>query len=98
MAEVLALLPDDPKAVGPYRLEGRLGVGGQGTVYVGRDGSGGFVAVKLLHPHLMADQRAQQRFLREVATAKRPESHGPSRSHSLSLSCLLPLTDHNGKR
>ncbi|MGP3962061.1 protein kinase domain-containing protein [Nonomuraea sp. 3N208] len=71
MAEVLALLAEDPRAVGPYSLEGRLGVGGQGTVYVGRGGDGVLVAVKLLHPHLMADHRAQQRFLREVETAKR---------------------------
>lgn len=71
MAEVLALLAEDPEAVGPYRLEGRLGVGGQGTVYVGRGDDGGLVAVKLLHPHLMAERQAQQRFLREVETAKR---------------------------
>ncbi|TMR10533.1 serine/threonine protein kinase, partial [Nonomuraea turkmeniaca] len=54
-----------------YRLVGVLGSGGQGTVYVGRDGDGGLVAVKLLHPHLMTDKRAQQRFLGEVETAKR---------------------------
>ncbi|WP_188196090.1 serine/threonine protein kinase [Nonomuraea sp. SYSU D8015] len=71
MAEVLALLAEDPRAIGPYRLEGRLGVGGQGTVYAGRGGDGGQVAVKLLHPHLMADHRGRQRFLREVETAKR---------------------------
>ncbi|MER6946743.1 protein kinase [Nonomuraea sp. NPDC000554] len=70
MAEVLALLAEDPRTVGPYRLEGRLGVGGQGTVYMGRGGDGGLVAVKLLHPHLIADPREQQRFLREVKTAK----------------------------
>ncbi|MFI6740113.1 serine/threonine protein kinase [Nonomuraea sp. NPDC050451] len=71
MAEALALLAEDPKTVGPYRLEGRLGVGGQGTVYVGRGGDGVPVAVKLLHPHLMADQREQKRFLLEVETARR---------------------------
>ncbi|MET7336526.1 serine/threonine-protein kinase [Nonomuraea sp. NPDC005650] len=71
MAEVLALLAEDPRTVGPYRLEGRLGVGGQGTVYVGRGDDGGLVAVKLLHPHLMADQREQKRFLQEVETARR---------------------------
>ncbi|MGW6497483.1 serine/threonine protein kinase [Nonomuraea angiospora] len=71
MAEVLALLTEDPRTVGPYRLEGRVGVGGQGTVYVGRGGDGGPVAVKLLHPHLMADQREQKRFLHEVETARR---------------------------
>ncbi|MFE0155212.1 serine/threonine protein kinase [Nonomuraea sp. NPDC059007] len=71
MPEVLALLDEDPRAVGPYRLEGRLGAGGQGTVYIGRTGKGAPVAIKLLHPHLIADLREQQRFLREVETAKR---------------------------
>ncbi|MEU0564798.1 protein kinase [Nonomuraea sp. NPDC005983] len=71
MAEVLALLAEDPRTVGPYRLEGRLGAGGQGTVYVARGDDGVLVAVKLLHPHLMADHREQRRFLREVETAKR---------------------------
>ncbi|MFI6291083.1 protein kinase [Nonomuraea sp. NPDC050790] len=71
MPEVLALLDEDPRAVGPYRLEGRLGAGGQGTVYIARTGQGALVAVKLLHPHLIADLREQQRFLREVETAKR---------------------------
>ncbi|MFI9550325.1 serine/threonine protein kinase [Nonomuraea endophytica] len=71
MPEVLALLDEDPRAVGPYRLEGRLGAGGQGTVYIGRTGQSAPVAIKLLHPHLIADQREQQRFLREVETAKR---------------------------
>ncbi|WP_157253651.1 serine/threonine-protein kinase [Nonomuraea typhae] len=68
---MLPLLDEDPRAVGSYRLEGRLGSGGQGTVYLARSGDGVPVAVKLLHPHLMADHREQQRFLREVGTAKR---------------------------
>ncbi|MEU1727573.1 protein kinase [Nonomuraea sp. NPDC005692] len=71
MPEVLALSSEDPGAVGPYTLEGRLGAGGQGVVYVGRDGGGGRVAVKLLHAHLMADEQARRRFLREVETARR---------------------------
>ncbi|MFE3450382.1 serine/threonine protein kinase [Nonomuraea sp. NPDC059194] len=71
MAEVLALLPEEPRAVGPYHLEGRLGAGGQGTVYVGRGDGDALVAIKLLHPHLIADHKEQQRFLREVETAQR---------------------------
>ncbi|MGW4471295.1 protein kinase domain-containing protein [Nonomuraea sp. NPDC004354] len=71
MTEAVALLAEDPRVVGPYRLEGRLGLGGQGTVYMGRDGDGGLAAIKLLHPHLMADPRERQLFLREVETAKR---------------------------
>ena len=67
----IALLPTDLDAVGPYRLEGRLGTGGQGTVYVGSAVPGRQVAIKLLHPHLITDKRAWARFLREVEIAKR---------------------------
>ncbi len=71
MPEWTPLLPTDPAEVGPYRIEGRLGTGGQGAVYVGRTASGERVAVKLLHPHLVIDERARARFLREVEIAKR---------------------------
>ncbi|AQZ68216.1 hypothetical protein BKM31_48155 [[Actinomadura] parvosata subsp. kistnae] len=67
----MSLLPEDPAEVGPYRLEGRLGAGGQGVVYTGRGPGGALVAVKLLHSHLMADDDARTRFLREVRTAER---------------------------
>ncbi|MEU4571333.1 serine/threonine-protein kinase [Nonomuraea sp. NPDC023979] len=71
MPEPLNLLPDDPRTVGPYQLEGRLGAGGQGAVYAARGPEGERVAVKLLHPYLIADEEARVRFLREVETAKR---------------------------
>ncbi|MBO2451458.1 serine/threonine protein kinase [Actinomadura barringtoniae] len=64
-----ALLATDPSEVGPYRLEGRLGIGGQGTVYLGRSGTQK-VAVKVLHPHLIAHAEARARFLAEVEVAK----------------------------
>ncbi|MEV1000076.1 protein kinase [Nonomuraea sp. NPDC050202] len=71
MPEPMSLLPEDPAEVGPYRLEGRLGAGGQGVVYTGRGPGGALVAVKLLHSHLITDDAARTRFLREVRTAKR---------------------------
>ncbi|MFB9467935.1 protein kinase [Nonomuraea salmonea] len=52
-------------------MERRLGSGGQGVVYAGRAHDGPLVAIKLLHPHLVADGLARERFLREVETAKR---------------------------
>lgn len=65
-----ALLATDPSEVGSYRLEGRLGVGGQGTVYLGCSESGALVAVKVLHPHLVTHAEARARFLAEVEVAK----------------------------
>lgn len=74
MPEWMALQPADPDSVGPYRLHGRLGTGGQGTVYVGdraEGPQGQRVALKLLHPHLVTDPTARARFLGEVEIAKR---------------------------
>ncbi|WP_344448686.1 serine/threonine protein kinase [Actinocorallia aurantiaca] len=71
MTGLSPLLPTDPASVGPYLLEGRLGAGGQGTVYLGDDESGRRVAVKLLHAHLIIQEAARIRFLDEVELAKR---------------------------
>jgi serine/threonine protein kinase len=71
---VAALRSGDPVRLGPYRIEGRLGEGGQGVVFLGRtedggwDGAGELRAIKLMH--LEADDKAQARFLREVEVAK----------------------------
>ncbi|MEU6745534.1 bifunctional serine/threonine-protein kinase/ABC transporter substrate-binding protein [Spirillospora sp. NPDC046719] len=65
------LLPEDPQRVGPYELAGRLGDGGQGTVYLGRDPNGREVAVKLLHARLGRVPEARRRFVRELEVASR---------------------------
>ncbi|HEU5159218.1 MAG TPA: serine/threonine-protein kinase [Streptosporangiaceae bacterium] len=57
--------------MGSYQLTGRLGEGGQGTVYLGESASGERVAVKLLHPWLIGDARARARFAGELGHAKR---------------------------
>lgn len=71
MSEIGDLLPEDPRTIGPYTLAGRVGAGGQGTVFMGRSAEGHQVAVKLLNPHLLTDDRARRRFLSEFETAKR---------------------------
>lgn len=50
---------------GRWRIERVLGVGGMGSVLLGRDGEGGQVALKVLHPALNANAEVRKRFLRE---------------------------------
>jgi eukaryotic-like serine/threonine-protein kinase len=73
------LRPDDPAAAGPYRLIRRLGTGGMGTVFLGRAPDGRFVAVKVVHPHLLDDPVFRDRFAREVAAARRVSGLGAAR-------------------
>lgn len=61
----------DPKRVGPYRLLGRLGAGGMGQVFLGRDRRGELVAVKVVHPGFAHDEQFRLRFRREVEVSRR---------------------------
>jgi predicted Ser/Thr protein kinase len=71
MANVAPLLPGDPGRLGDYRLIGRIGQGGQGTVYLAQPSAGEPVAVKLLRAEWTRDTLARSRFAREVAAAER---------------------------
>ena len=61
----------DPAQIGPYRLLGLLGRGGQGAVYLGLTPDGARVAVKVLHDWFAGDETAKSRFLREVEATRR---------------------------
>src|SRR4051794_27176595 len=49
---VRQLKANDPAEIAGYALVGRLGSGGMGVVYLGRDPLGGLVAVKSAHGRL----------------------------------------------
>lgn len=62
----------DKRRVGPFELERKLGVGGMGIVYLARYlKTGQRVAVKVLSPDLMADQKVAKRFEREMKILKK---------------------------
>jgi serine/threonine protein kinase/outer membrane protein assembly factor BamB len=61
---------DDPRVIGGFRLQSRLGAGGMGRVYLGFSPAGRAVAIKVIHPHLARDPAFAARFRREVAAAQ----------------------------
>ncbi|MEU5215068.1 serine/threonine-protein kinase [Streptomyces sp. NPDC020807] len=62
---------EDPVGIGPFRLIGRLGVGGMGRVFLARSAGGRTVAVKVVHAELAAQEEFRLRFAREVAALER---------------------------
>lgn len=70
MSVVGPLTSDDPASIGPYRLEGVLGAGGMGVVYLGRAVDGSAAAVKVIHARLAAEDSFRSRFAREIQVAR----------------------------
>ncbi|MFE4693056.1 protein kinase [Streptomyces sp. NPDC056749] len=62
------LTDSDPVRIGRYRLTGRLGAGGMGTVYLGSTPGGRPVAVKVIGDRFQYEEQALERFRREVGT------------------------------
>lgn len=70
------LRDSDPRVLGPYRLVGRLGLGGMGQVFLARAQDGRLVAVKLIHPYLAEEPEFRHRFRHEVAAVRRVSGTG----------------------
>ncbi|GAB7052364.1 serine/threonine-protein kinase [Catenuloplanes indicus] len=58
--------PDNPERIGEYDVEGRIGTGGSGTVFLGRAADGSPVAIKLLGQAWLSHPEAPARFRREA--------------------------------
>ncbi|WP_433345562.1 protein kinase domain-containing protein [Microtetraspora malaysiensis] len=65
------LTPGDPPHIGAYRLLGRLGAGGMGTVYLGESPDGQRVAIKVINPEFSRHEQFRMRFRREADAASR---------------------------
>ncbi|MFD0775093.1 serine/threonine-protein kinase, partial [Streptomonospora algeriensis] len=66
------LTDDDPGSIGGYTLTARLGQGGQGVVYLGRDASDGApVAVKTLHSDGIDAAGLRRQLAEEIETARK---------------------------
>jgi serine/threonine protein kinase len=55
------LRPGDPRTIGPFQLQGRLGSGGMGDVFLAFDAAGRAVALKTLPPGAGEEARARLR-------------------------------------
>ena len=65
-----------PDRIGAYQITGLLGRGGMGVVFRGRGADGVDVAIKIVRPDLLTDDRARERFRREALLAARLRDPG----------------------
>ncbi|MCC5578691.1 protein kinase [Microtetraspora sp. AC03309] len=71
MSRPSPLRPEDPRRLGDYILDGRLGAGGQGVVFLSTGPDGSPVAVKLLHARLAGGGSDRRRFVGEIQAVRR---------------------------
>ncbi|MFF8381444.1 serine/threonine-protein kinase [Streptomyces sp. NPDC015661] len=63
--------PGDPREIGGYRIQARLGAGGMGVVYLAHTPGGRPIALKAVREDFAADPEFRRRFAQEVASASR---------------------------
>ncbi len=67
---VRSLRASDPRQLGPYRIVGRLGEGGMGSVFLAQKSDDTYVALKVIRAELAHDTEFRLRFRSEVSRAR----------------------------
>src|SRR5580765_6258812 len=62
---------EDPAVIGSFTIQGRLGRGAMGAVYLARSPGGRLVAVKVVRDELAGDAAFRARFAREIESARK---------------------------
>jgi serine/threonine protein kinase len=68
------LQPEDPRRLGEFHLLARLGEGGMGVVYLGRDPGGRSVAIKTVRSELAGRDEFRARFRSEMQRVRQVPS------------------------
>lgn len=84
MAGIRPLNPGDPRDIAGYALQGRLGAGGMGTVFLSATRGGQPIALKVVHPEFAEDPKFRQRFEQEVRASRQVRGR-----------YILPVVDSN---
>lgn len=81
----------EPRWLGGYHLQRRLGAGGAGTVWEATDEGGMRVALKILHPILAATEEGRQRLEREARLVNQIPGSGVAKVVDLETEATSPF-------
>jgi serine/threonine protein kinase len=85
------LLPHDPKEIGGIQILDRLGSGGAGIVYKGRDKDNQIVALKVLHAEFANNQTVRKRLEREADAMRSVKGNRTVKIRRIEIDVVQPF-------
>jgi serine/threonine protein kinase len=85
------LLPNDPKEIGGIQILDRLGSGGAGIVYKGRDKDNEIVALKVLHAEFANNQTVRKRLEREADAMRSVKGNRTVKIRRIEIDVVQPF-------